>query len=303
MEGRFGLREAPLQVIAGNGVLVVAHAVDRLESFLLRLQNGRECAAVGFEDGLRIKGRVVMQISCMTGVGSAAIIPGFVCSARKFINFKLDVYCSYNINKHYIVNSIDWGDNEIYLHRKQRNPGADIAPDGVDGSNGECMMRRDAIRRIVPLTAILDHIRSLELFAARGGARLVREILPDWVCGRVSLDLITLHAGLSPEQELLTLVHELTHWLAHRDQGPGPQCTLYEYEAEAVEAIVMGQLGLKYPSSDTPTCIREPHGWPTGGLRQARAVGERSNLRRSGARGTAAVLRGATPRPPRDNAR
>ena len=71
------------------------------------------------------------------------------------------------------------------------------------------------------MTAILEHIRSLELYAARGGARLVREVLPDWVCGRVSQDLITLRAGLSPEQELLTLVHELTHWLAHRDRGPG----------------------------------------------------------------------------------
>lgn len=113
------------------------------------------------------------------------------------------------------------------------------------------------------MTAILEHIRSLELYAARGGARLVREVLPDWVCGRVSQDLITLRAGLSPEQELLTLVHELTHWLAHRDRGPGLQCTLYEYEAEAVEAIVMGRLGLKYPRIDAQDLHLES---PTDGL-------------------------------------
>jgi hypothetical protein len=113
------------------------------------------------------------------------------------------------------------------------------------------------------LTSILEHIRSLELYAARGGARLVREVLPDWVCGRVSQDLITLHAGLSPEQELLTLVHELTHWLAHRDRGAGLQCTLYEYEAEAVEAIVMGRLGLKYPRIDAQDLHLDS---PTDGL-------------------------------------
>ncbi len=62
--------------------------------------------------------------------------------------------------------------------------------------------------------------------------------------------MITLRSDLNPEQQLLTLVHELAHWLAHRDLGPQPHClhgTIYEYEAEAVEALVMARFGLPCP--------------------------------------------------------
>ena len=97
------------------------------------------------------------------------------------------------------------------------------------------------------MAAILDHIRSLEGYVERSGARLVRTSLPEWVHGRVCCDLITLRMGLSPEQELLTLVHELVHWLAHRDACPGLSCTVFEYEAEAVEALVMTRLGMPRP--------------------------------------------------------
>jgi hypothetical protein len=97
------------------------------------------------------------------------------------------------------------------------------------------------------VTAILEHIRCLESFVERGGARLVRTQLPESVHGRTCCDLITLRADLSPEQELLTLVHEVAHWLAHREARPGVYCTVFEYEAEAVEALVMGRLGLPYP--------------------------------------------------------
>ena len=62
------------------------------------------------------------------------------------------------------------------------------------------------------------------------------------------------------EQELLTLVHEVAHWLAHRGAPPGPYRTLFEYEAEAVEALVMARLGLPHPAQgaadfglDSPT--------------------------------------------------
>src|SRR6202051_1333403 len=108
------------------------------------------------------------------------------------------------------------------------------------------------------MTAVIDHIRSLEGYVERSGARLVRTPLPDWVHGRACCDLITLRTGLSPEQELLTLVHELVHWLAHRDACPGPYCTVFEYEAEAVEALVMTRLGMALPGlavadSDRPT--------------------------------------------------
>ena len=95
--------------------------------------------------------------------------------------------------------------------------------------------------------AIIDHIRSLEGYVERSGARLVRTSLPEWVHGRVCSDLITLRAGLSPEQELLTLVHELVHWIAHRDARPDLDRTIFEYEAEAVEAVVMTRLGMPCP--------------------------------------------------------
>jgi hypothetical protein len=49
---------------------------------------------------------------------------------------------------------------------------------------------------------------------------------------------------LDPQQELLTLVHELTHWLAHRGLPADQPFTVFEYEAEAVEALVMARLGL-----------------------------------------------------------
>jgi len=97
------------------------------------------------------------------------------------------------------------------------------------------------------VTAILDHIRLLEGYVERSGARLVRATLPEQVQGRVGRGLITLRTGLSPEQELLTLVHELVHWLAHRDARPDLDRTIVEYEAEAVEALVMTRLGMPCP--------------------------------------------------------
>jgi hypothetical protein len=98
------------------------------------------------------------------------------------------------------------------------------------------------------MATILDHIRSLESYIERSGARLVRSPLPEWVHGRVFSDLIVLRSDLEPEQELLTLVHELTHWLTHQDPDPQHPCAVFEYEAEAVEALVMARLGLQFPS-------------------------------------------------------
>ncbi|HEX3984476.1 MAG TPA: hypothetical protein VHX12_12335, partial [Acidisoma sp.] len=62
------------------------------------------------------------------------------------------------------------------------------------------------------MSAILRHIESLERYALRSGARLTRADLPESVEGRVAEGLIILRSRLSPERELLTLVHELTHW-------------------------------------------------------------------------------------------
>jgi hypothetical protein len=108
------------------------------------------------------------------------------------------------------------------------------------------------------VTTIPEHIRSLEAYAARSGARLVRGALPDAVHGRVCCDLIMLRADLDPEQELSALVHELTHWLAHRDAPPQQGCTVFEYEAEAVEALVLARLGMRpspghLDSDESPT--------------------------------------------------
>jgi hypothetical protein len=113
------------------------------------------------------------------------------------------------------------------------------------------------------VTAILDHIRSLEASAEQAGARLMRSALPDCVCGQLRGDVIMLSLRLSPEQQLLTLVHELTHWLVHRDSRPGLHCIWFEYEAEAVEALVMTHLGLPVPGLDPA----DPgHESPTDGL-------------------------------------
>jgi hypothetical protein len=100
------------------------------------------------------------------------------------------------------------------------------------------------------MTAIHIHIRSLQQFVEGNGARLVRTTLPEGVYGRVNVDLITVRRGLKPDQELRTLVHELAHWLVHRGAPPGLYCTLFEYEAEAVERLVMARLGMPYPRPD-----------------------------------------------------
>ncbi len=105
------------------------------------------------------------------------------------------------------------------------------------------------------MAAIPDYIRSLETYVERHGARLVRTSLPEWVHGSASQDLIVLRPGLEPQQELRALVHELAHWLAHRGVGAPQPSTVYEYEAEAVEALVMARLGLPRPNGqdDDPT--------------------------------------------------
>jgi hypothetical protein len=112
------------------------------------------------------------------------------------------------------------------------------------------------------MATILDHIRSLESYVERSGARLVRTPLPESVHGRVFNDLIMLRADLDPEEQLLTLVHELTHWLTHRDPCLQHPCTVFEYEAEAVEALVMARLGLQ----SSPNRIDAEGDDPTDGL-------------------------------------
>ncbi|MGA8708430.1 MAG: ImmA/IrrE family metallo-endopeptidase [Steroidobacteraceae bacterium] len=94
------------------------------------------------------------------------------------------------------------------------------------------------------MTAIPQHIHALETFARGRGLRLCRMALPDCLHGRQGGDQIVLRSGLSPDEELRVLVHELTHWLVHRERALAFHRTIFEYEAEAVEALVMAQLGL-----------------------------------------------------------
>ena len=81
-------------------------------------------------------------------------------------------------------------------------------------------------------------LHRLEKFAARCGVPVVRNGLGAGVLGRVEERRIVLRAGLSPEQQLLTLVHELTHLLIHCHVIPRINRTVCEYEAEAVEKWV-----------------------------------------------------------------
>ena len=94
------------------------------------------------------------------------------------------------------------------------------------------------------MTGIPQHIAALEHYAHRRGLRLCRVALPECLHGRQRGDQIVLRTGLAPEQELRVLVHELTHWLVHRERQFAIQCTIFEYEAEAVEALVMQRLGV-----------------------------------------------------------
>jgi hypothetical protein len=140
--------------------------------------------------------------------------------------------------------------SSLILRRKTSMHQTDVpTPRQIGGRRPPCSRRKIEAQSIGErsMTVILNHIRSLESYVERSGARLVRSTLPEWVQGRMISGLITLRADLNPEQQLLTLVHELAHWLAHRDVGPDPHClhgTIYEYEAEAVEALVMDRLGL-----------------------------------------------------------
>jgi hypothetical protein len=129
------------------------------------------------------------------------------------------------------------------------------------------------------MTVIQSHIRSLECYVERCGGCVVRELLPEAIHGGTSRDCITLHAGLDPYQQLLALVHELTHWLAHRDASRDLSAcaTIYEYEAEAVETLVMGRLGLPCPAEDA---AGEEFDRPTDGLLTSSVTRVRSTVRR-----------------------
>ena len=82
------------------------------------------------------------------------------------------------------------------------------------------------------------YIERLESLARRCGITVLRHSLEAGVLGRIEERRIVLRARLTPAQELLTLVHELSHLLLHRDVSPPLDRTICEYEAEAVERWV-----------------------------------------------------------------
>jgi hypothetical protein len=86
------------------------------------------------------------------------------------------------------------------------------------------------------------YIDRLERFSIQCGARVIRSSLAGGVSGRVEGRRIVLRSGLSLEQQLLTLAHELTHLIAHCNASPKLNRTVCEYEAEAVEKWLGAEL-------------------------------------------------------------
>jgi hypothetical protein len=86
------------------------------------------------------------------------------------------------------------------------------------------------------------YIDRLEKFSLCCGAAVVRNSLAGGVLGRLEERRIVLRSGLSLEQQVLTLTHELTHLIAHCNLSPRPNRTVCEYEAEAVERWVGAEL-------------------------------------------------------------
>jgi hypothetical protein len=106
-------------------------------------------------------------------------------------------------------------------------------------------------------------LRALRHFARRSGTVVRYAGLPDGVGGCVDGGWIVLRADLSPQQELLTLVHELTHVMAHvasvRARTPRTIC---EYEAEAVERLIAERLG--FAAAEFEPCMNESPPFPEG---------------------------------------
>jgi|SRR5277367_6479399 len=89
---------------------------------------------------------------------------------------------------------------------------------------------------------LTQYIQRLEHFAELRGVAVSRNSLTPGVWGRIEDQQILLRKGLNPEHEVLTLVHELTHFMIHCHANPRLDRTICEYEAEAVERWVGAEL-------------------------------------------------------------
>ncbi len=94
------------------------------------------------------------------------------------------------------------------------------------------------------------YLRRLERFAAACGVPVVRNALGAGVLGQIEARRIVLRGGLTLEQQFLTLVHELTHHIAHCHASPPVNRTVCEYEAEAVERWVSAVLEVGPPAGE-----------------------------------------------------
>jgi hypothetical protein len=101
-------------------------------------------------------------------------------------------------------------------------------------------------------------IDRLEEFCTLHGVSVFRTPLSPWVVGHTHGRQVVLRSGLNKEQQLLTLIHELTHFLAHQPEEHLDR-TVCEYEAEAVEKLVGGYLGLKGTAIDLTTVTDDLH--------------------------------------------
>jgi hypothetical protein len=95
-------------------------------------------------------------------------------------------------------------------------------------------------------------LSALYRFARRTGASVDYAELPGNIGGCLDCGRILLSPDLAPEQELLTLVHELTHVMAHIASARSrTERTVCEYEAEAVEGLIAQRLGFESSTAET----------------------------------------------------
>jgi IrrE N-terminal-like domain len=120
-----------------------------------------------------------------------------------------------------------------------------------------------AVRQRPRMHRIDQPLRALHDFAWSRGTSVHYAVLPDGIRGCAEDGRIALRADLGPQQELLTLVHELTHIMAHvttvRARTPRTVC---EYEAEAVEQLIAGRLGIS--AVELESCMCEVPLFPDG---------------------------------------
>ena len=94
----------------------------------------------------------------------------------------------------------------------------------------------------MPLQQFIDR---LERYCENRGVSVQRRTMHVHVLGRTEADRIVLRTGLSKEQQVMTLAHEMTHHLVHHNANPRIDRTVCEYEAQAVEGLVGAELGLR----------------------------------------------------------